>query len=448
MSTPALRILRAFVSLPTAPFVERAPLEYIRDFVAWRPTLRLRQDPFGNLLVTLPAERRRGQSSARRGNPSGANRPIVFAGHLDHPGFIARRMVARGRLVADWLGWVERRYFLGARVRFFSAGREIGGRIVAVRGDGLSARSGARPRRHRAGASARSFGAESPPREVTIAVAEPVEAGSPGMWDFPDTRRTGPWLFARACDDVAGVAAILAALDVLSGGAGTGRRGGPRPSRDVLALFTRAEEVGFGGALAAVERRELPRRAVVVAVECSKAVTGVALGAGPVLRVGDRASVFTPAATAYCQVVAERLAETDPTFAFQRKLMDGGTCESTVYCHYGYEATGICLPLGHYHNMDAESGRIAPEFIDVRDYLNLVKWFIALASSDEPYRGEHPGLAERLTTLLRQHRPVLLATRPGVELQLPSAAKDRPSRAVRARRRRPRRRPPDRGYRR
>ena len=106
---------------------------------------------------------------------------------------------------------------------------------------------------------------------------------------------------------------------------------------------------------------------LVVGVECSQAIAGVTLGAGPILRVGDKATVFTPAATAYCQVVAEQLAAQDKSFTFQRKLMDGGTCESTAYCHYGYNATGICLPLGNYHNMDEARGRLGPEFLDVRD---------------------------------------------------------------------------------
>jgi endoglucanase len=156
----------------------------------------------------------------------------------------------------------------------------------------------------------------------------------------------------------------------------------------------------------------VPRDAVVVAVECSKAIAGVNLGDGPVLRVGDKASVFTPAATAYCQVVAERLAAKDKSFKYQRKLMDGGTCESTAYCHHGYDATGICLPLGNYHNMDTERRKIAPEFVDVRDFQWLVQWFIALADSpaEVAFDGRHPGLDARLDTLLKKHRPHLLRT--------------------------------------
>ncbi len=156
----------------------------------------------------------------------------------------------------------------------------------------------------------------------------------------------------------------------------------------------------------AVSQRTVPRNTVVVAVECSKAIAGVALGAGPVLRVGDKATVFTPAATAYCHVVAESLAQRDKSFRYQRKLMDGGTCESTAYCHFGYEATGICLPLLNYHNMNEARHRIGPEIIDVRDFQNLVKWFVALADSPRTirYDGAHPGLDARLEALLRRHR--------------------------------------------
>lgn len=383
------KILTDFVSLPTAPFVERAGLDYLRRFVADRAGLSMRADRFGNLLVRY------------RGGRAKAARPLVFAGHLDHPGFIAVRMKDDRHVVAEWRGWVERKYFRGARVRFFADGREIPGQVVEVAGDGLADKKATRKRRTRQSASARSFGAEAPPNEVTIRVSRPVPAGAPGMWDFPGARTVGSTFYARACDDVAGVSAILCMLDELCR---------TKAAADCYAFFTRAEEVGFGGALAAVEGGTLPAGAVVVAVECSKAITGVALGAGPVLRVGDRASVFTPAATAFCQVVAEELAGKEKSFVFQRKLMDGGTCESTVYCHYGHDATGICLPLGNYHNMDTQRGRIGPEFIDLRDFDCLVRWFIALATTKRRYTGVHPGLDQRLDALLKKHKPKLLQT--------------------------------------
>lgn len=381
-----LDLLKTVVNLPTAPFCEGHVVEYIRRFVGRHAALSLRADRFGNLLVRYRPARR----AAR------VKRPVLFAAHMDHPGFVATRMLIGRWCEASFRGWVKAEYFTKAGVRFFSGGRWVRGTIERV--------IKKKPARvSRATASARSFRDQEPPDSVIVRCEGFVEPGSPGMWDFPDARIRGTQLHARACDDVAGLAGILCAIDELC------RK---RSRVPFMAFFTRAEEVGFGGALAAVADKTVPREAIVVAVECSKAVTGVSLGAGPVLRVGDKASVFTPAATAYCQVVAEELAGRDKGFVFQRKLMDGGTCESTAYCHYGYDATGICLPLGNYHNMDEKRGRVGPEFIDVRDFQNLVKWFVALAEAPArlPYDRSHPGLDQRLDALLRQHRPKLLKT--------------------------------------
>lgn len=387
MSAQRLKILRDVVNLPTAPFVESRVIAYIRAFVARRPALRLTADPFGNLLVRYTPRRK-----ARVG------RPILFAAHMDHPGFTATRTLDSRRIEADFRGWVSASYFANERIQFFSNGRWVPAKIEKV----IPAKP-TTSRDKKAAASASSFRDQSPPQGVIARCAAPVALGSPGMWNIPDALIRGTQLHARACDDVAGLAGILCMLDEIC------RK---RIAVPCFAFFTRAEEVGFAGALAAVAEKTVPRNAVIVAVECSKAITGVALGDGPVLRVGDKASVFTPAATAYCQVVAENLALKNKTFRFQRKLMDGGTCESTAYCYYGYDATGICLPLGNYHNMNAATKKIGPEFIDTRDFLNLVTWFVALAESPATMRfdGRHPGLHRRLDALLKQHRPRLRKT--------------------------------------
>ena len=397
--TPHRRILHDLVNLPTAPFVEQQVIAYIRDFVGRRPALSIAPDRFGNLLVSYDPRRARRAASQKRQStkPRSAVRPVLFAAHMDHPGFLAGRRLDAKHIQAEWNGWVMASFFKGTAVRFFSEGRWVRGKITEVIRE-TPPKGGSR----RAAVGARNVPADNPPSGVIVRVEGPVEPGSPGMWDLPDAVVKDNRIHCRVCDDLAGLAAILAMLDAIC------RK--PMTTK-TYAFFTRAEEVGFAGALCAVADKTVPRDCVVVAVENSKAIAGVSLGAGPVLRVGDKASVFTPAATAYCQVAAEALAARDKSFVFQRKLMDGGTCESTAYCHYGYEATGICLPLGNYHNMDLERKRIAPEFVDVRDYDNLVKWFIVLAQAPatQPYDGSHPGLDKRLDGLLKKHRPRLLA---------------------------------------
>ena len=76
--------------------------------------------------------------------------------------------------------------------------------------------------------------------------------------------------------------------------------------------------------------------------------------------------------------------------------MPGGTCEATVYDAVGFQAAAVCVPLGNYHNMDQERGKIGPEFIDVRDWRNMTKLFVALARNGHEYEPGHKALRERL----------------------------------------------------
>ena len=67
--------------------------------------------------------------------------------------------------------------------------------------------------------------------------------------------------------------------------------------------------------------------------------------------------------------------------------MAGGACEASVFCHAGYEATCVCLPLGNYHNMgdltnvqagtNTSPAKIEREFIGLDDYEGLVDLLIA-----------------------------------------------------------------------
>ena len=62
------------------------------------------------------------------------------------------------------------------------------------------------------------------------------------------------------------------------------------------------------------------------------------MGGGVIIRVGDRTSVFDPAATAQLEDAA-KAAE----IKHQRALMQGGTCEATAYALYGYRTAAMCV---------------------------------------------------------------------------------------------------------
>jgi len=277
---------------------------------------------------------------------------------------------------------VPKEYFVGSAVRFDVDGEWVKGRVASIkirRADGTGRVD-----------------------TVVVDVPRPVPQGSIGMWDFPDPAVRGRRIFARGCDDLAGAAAMLCAIDELCR---------DRGNCDAYFLFTRAEEVGFVGAIAAAKSQTIPKKCFVVAMETSSERPFAKMGDGPILRVGDKASTFTHAATAYCHRIARELALADRGFQFQRKLMDGGTCESSAYCTLGYEATGLCVALGNYHNVDAKRKRLGPEYINLDDFENVIKWFVALARAPRPYTGRDATLDEQMQNLEKRYKELLRSTR-------------------------------------
>jgi len=266
-------------------------------------------------------------------------------------------------------------------------------------------------------------GEPAPFKRFLATMDEPgdVRSGDLATWDLPASEIAdeieGGMLHAPACDDLAAAAAALAALDLVR----TARSEG-RSTEAVRLLFTLGEEVGFVGAIGACRERTMPARSRVIALENSRAMAEAPIGEGPIVRVGDRLSVFSPSLTTAidkrCEQIAggskptasQKLSEAPP-WRWQRKLMAGGACEATVFCAFGYEATCVCLPLGNYHNManldDVQAGgvgaRIDREHIAVRDFEGLVDLLSACGES----LPEDGGLMERLDTLWEERRFVL-----------------------------------------
>jgi endoglucanase len=264
---------------------------------------------------------------------------------MDHPGFVSLSQARTGRVQARFLGGVRREFFVGSRVRFHG--------LETTPAEVLSVR-----RRKAEGDLV-----------ATLRADGPVEPGTIGMWDVPACRIRGDWLETRAADDLTGVAAILCLFTELA------RKG---PETEVLGVLTRAEEVGFVGAMGLFRHRTVPRRARTITLECSKALPNARPGDGPVLRVGDRRSIYSPLLTAALERVGRDLGR---GFRFQRKLMDGGACEATAFAVHGYEATGLCLPLENYHNMTAR-GTIGPERIRLDDLASMIRFLEAIVTRD------------------------------------------------------------------
>jgi len=361
MKTSSLELLREVLVLPTAPFREGAVVAFVRNWAKERK-LKLESDDAGNLFIRY-----------KKGKPAGAR--WFFTAHMDHPGFVATKR--RGRTVwAHFRGGVRLEYFSGARMRFFTEAGEVDGTVETAVVDKKLGWLRCR---------------------IRMDEPAPVKAGTVGMWAFPGVRVRGSRVYARACDDLAGLASILATLDELC------RR---KAVADVTALFTRAEEVGFIGCLAACKRQSVPKNSYVVSIETSSVTPSARLGDGVIIRAGDRTSIFDAELTMYLTALARGIFANEKGFRFKQQIMPGGTCESTAFCAFGYQATGLCIPLGNYHNMGPKA-RVRPEIVSADDYGSLVRLLVAIAEMPSSPRVLSPGMRKKLEASLKQREAYL-----------------------------------------
>ncbi len=374
-------------SQPAAPYRETHPRAAVLRLCAAARIPRF-DDPAGNLVLGAAsrADLRR-KLDARTGEPL-----RVFVAHFDHPGFHGVRWEAADRLRVRWHGGGPVKRLAGAAVWLADSENWRGkGRLQDVR---LS--PGGR------GVESAVVRARCPPGR------RPAASALFGGLDFRASHwRAGRLLHARAADDLAGIyAAAVTARTVY------GRRPSPRAD-DFLAVLTRAEEVGFVGFLAHLDLGWLTaarRPLAVISLEASRTLPGAEIGQGPVVRLGDRAAVFDPATVR----VLETVARATLPGRFQRRLMDGGTCEAAAAMAFGLSAAGLCVPLGNYHNQSLQGGPDsrgpdgpAPEHVHLDDLAGLAAICRALLRGRLPWRRPWESLQKGLRLRLRRGRALL-----------------------------------------
>jgi len=343
---------------PAAPFFEQAVRGEVEKICA-ENRLAFKRDQFGNIIVRL------------RTAPKA--RPLVLAAHMDHPGFEIVRRLSETSWLARFLGGVPDNYFRpGIPVRLMPGA--------------IAAKLGRRP------GKAKEFEIHT----KRSSTAAPQFA----VWELEDFSVRNGRIHGRGCDDLVGVASILATLVELK------RR---RARVNVIGVIARAEEIGFLGAMAVAATKELPKNSLVISLETSRELPGVKMAQGVILRVGDRTSVFSSEAMRFLAEVAAGLKAGNKKFQFQRALMSGGTCEATAYQEFGFETAAVCVALGNYHNC-ADNHRIASEFVSVADALSMVELLAAAAKQMPQLPTLIAKLPKRLQTMLREARPRLLRT--------------------------------------
>lgn len=308
---------------PAAPFNEHA-VRTEAEVICTEHDLDNRRDQFGNLIVRYTSDSRQ--------------RPIVFAAHMDHPGFEIVRRLGPRKLLARFQGGVPKEFFRrGVAVRILPNGRAELGRCVS-------------------------------PGQFELTARAPLDGEAKfAVWDLPDFKLRNGKIVGRACDDLIGCAAALATMVELK----------QRRARvNAIALLSRAEEIGFYGALAAAKCGSIPKNAFVISLEASQERPPVKIGRGVVVRVGDKSSVFDAAGTRFLSEVAATTAKDDKAFRFQQALMPGGTCEATAFQELGFQTAAVCVPLGNYHNRGANR-KIAAEYVSIEDLRSLTQLLVA-----------------------------------------------------------------------
>lgn len=349
--------LHELTHLPTASGLESAVIGWVRRWVAERDDLEVKADSGGNLLITQ--------------NRDSERAPLLAVAHMDHPAFVITG-IDGVRAGFEFRGGVTAPYFEDAEIAIVSRIDGPEGRVV-------------------------EYDPETQTGAIEMSGDAEAQVGDIAMFRFHHVEPDPGRFQAPACDDLAGCAAALAALDRLRDEEGMGH---------FYVLLTRAEEVGLIGAIHAAKHGTISQDSRLISIETSRELPEAPIGEGPIIRTGDRATVFDRELT---NRISRAVADSD--LRHQRKLMSGGGCEATAFGAYGYQATGMCLALGNWHNrgnldaVEAGDGEAVPmlEEISLEDFHGLVDMLVIAAGAVD----DDDGVQARLDEGYEERKKVL-----------------------------------------
>ena len=315
------------ISQPSTPFHETLVANAIQTIVS--PYLsdrriQFHKDRFGNLILHY-------WNAEKTSLPT-----LVLASHIDHPGFDILESDGT-RLKAQIMGGLPRGdILLKTQISVHTTDRSYSGFVSELDSENTD--------------------------QVWFELSEPFVGDCSSSFAVPDIDRfriSGLYLHGRAMDDLAGCAIQLAVFEEVV------KQEYPV---DFMAVFTRAEEVGFIGAQGLCLSGVIPKNATVISLEASKNIPGARPEKGVVIRNGDRLFIFDPNARQLLERAAEKCQKMK--INIQQQRMDGGACEASLYLAYGYHTTAIAVPLINYHNHG--DGKVEPEAIAIYDLNSAV----------------------------------------------------------------------------
>jgi endoglucanase len=355
------------------------------------------QDPSGNIIVG--AKNQRDYLKLVKARSTEALR--IFVAHMDHPGFHGTEWTKDGDLEFKWHGGSPTEYLIGSKV-WIASRDAFRAEAVVTEAELIPSKKAILSGKVRIeDAVARRDAQRLYPKADQLF----------GGFGFRDTVwQEGHLIYSKAADDLVGCVAIVTlALEA--------QKKSKKTQAPFLGILTRAEEVGFIGAIAHFELGWLKRSQrplLCVSLETSRALPGAEIGKGPIVRLGDRGNVFDPG---YLRVFSD-LAEKTLPGRHQRRIMDGGSCEASAAIAYDIRPIGISVPLGNYHNQSFEGGPDsrgalgpAPEFVHLGDVEGLLTLCRALLKTKIHWQDPWSLRRKAFAKSLRGYRK-LLRSRP------------------------------------
>lgn len=373
------KFLFDLLSQPTAPFCEMHVIKTLIGYLDENGVPYFR-DPVGNICVGVESEKEYRSFVATK-----TKEPLrLFIAHMDHPGFHGVEWISKKTLKVQWHGGSPRRFLNGSKVWVAT--------LSGLVGEGVLKNVKMNPSKTAIDTAVVHFKRSLPEGETEPRSIFGAFQFKAPVWQKKDI------LYTKAADDLVGCFAIVSLAVEL-------KKKHLNP-KSFIGLLSRAEEVGFIGTIGHFESGLIKngRRPLLgVSLETSRTLPGAIVGKGPVVRLGDRATVFDSRSL---EVFSEMAREALP-HRHQRRMMDGGTCEATAAMAYEIPSVGISVPLGNYHNQSFEGGPEsrgewgpAPEFVSLRDIEGMLVLCHALMQKgknfQDPFGKRREGLKKRL----------------------------------------------------
>jgi putative aminopeptidase FrvX len=317
-------LVKEIFNEPTAPFCEGWVLGKIESILR-KNKIPFFYDSSRNLIAGV-----KNQKELKKAR-------VGFIAHTDHPGFHVSKQISKNRYQALWYGGAPFKQMKNARLAIYHPlhpGIKYAGKISKFK--------------HQ------TYTREGMDFEFTTKDPLVFFKGAFGAFDFPALEMKKNLIHTRVADDLTGVVIILGLLLDLKN---------HLKKSSIVGLFTRAEEVGYVGCWALLKSKILPRSINLVSLEASRTLPLAEIGKGPVLRLGDASTIFSSDLSIAFWEVAKK-----SKLPFQRRIMDGGSCEATAANLFGYNVTGLAVPLGNYHNQGPKGP--APEIVSMSDVDN------------------------------------------------------------------------------